>query len=149
LNLRRTLVAVVSSSLLSVAIVAIGGAGMLACKTTNCDTGTDSHPFEDFKDGKVYQLDGGPIYESSPPDGTLLNFGQGAQIRVFHQLGGRPVHVELWVSFSPTGTNGGNLAQPAGNMAEVTKIDDEVIEIVNSTCGDYYLRVVASEPVIK
>lgn len=141
MSLRCTAFAcVVATSLLAVVVLP-------SCKTSSCDTGPDSHPFEDYKEGKVYQLEGGPVYESSPPDSNLLAFGQGAQLRLYHQLGGRPLQVELWVSFSANGTNGGNLAQPAGNMAEITKLDDEVIEVVNSTCGDYYLRVVASEPV--
>ena len=68
-------------------------------------------------------------------------------MRVHHQLGARPGTVQLWVSFSQDGSKSGNEAPPAGNMTEVHCVDEESILVTNNSCADYWLRVVASDPV--
>ena len=57
------------------------------------------------------------------------------------------MRIEAWVSFSAKGVDGGNEARPAGNMFEVLDVDDTSIVVRNDSCGDYWLRVIASDPV--
>lgn len=118
------------------------------CETSGCDTSDTANPVADFKGGQLVDVGNDrQVYESAAPDGDLLNFSAGAHYRVFHQLGARPTHVELWVSFSPTGIKGGNLAMPAGNMAEILDVDEQAVEVRNNSCADYFLRIVAADPV--
>ncbi len=50
----------------------------------------------------------------------------------------------MYLSFERYGTkSGGTLAQAAGNQAEVTCVDDRHLIIVNGSCSEYWLRVVA------
>ncbi|HEU4533241.1 MAG TPA: hypothetical protein VFS00_03955, partial [Polyangiaceae bacterium] len=112
-----------------------------------------------FRGGTRYAADGAPadeapggarppvLYETSAPDGEHLEFNGGARYCLFHGLGRRPFRVEPWVSFSRTGTSSGNEAKPAGNMLEVLHVDDCVIIVRNDSCGEYFLRVSASDPV--
>ena len=125
-----------------------GGASLLAsgCDANGCDTAPESHPPTDFRGGSRVESKGGAVYETSAQDGAHLNFNGGAQFRIYHQLGGRPVLVQPWVSFSATGTKRGNEAVPSGNMAEVLCVNEEFILIRNNGCADYWLRVVASNP---
>jgi len=124
------------------------------CQSYGCDAGFDSNPIVMFNEGSLYDKDGAPLsapetpfyYETSAPDGEHLNFQGGARYCIYHKLGGRPFSVNLWVSFSRTGTSGGNEAPPAGNMAEVLKVTDQVIVVRNDSCGAYFLRVTASAP---
>ena len=108
-----------------------------------------------FKTGNRYAADRGevgegrpPVYfETSAPDGEHLDFHGGARVCIYHGLGGRPFRVDPWVSFSVSGTLNGNEAKPAGNMLEVSHVDACVIIVRNDSCGDYFLRVTASEPI--
>ena len=108
-----------------------------------------------FKGGIVYGIDGNGVsasnpaafYETSTPDGEHLSFNGGTRYCLYHQLGRRPFSVEPWVSFSRYGTAQGNEAKPAGNMVEVLLVTDQVIVLRNDTCAEYYLRLIASDPV--
>jgi uncharacterized membrane protein YgcG len=122
-----------------------GTVATTGCTTSNCDTSPESNPAADFRGGILHANE--KVYETSLPDGAHLNFSAGARYRVYHQLGGRPALVQLWVSFSPTGVKGGNEAIPAGNMAEIVEANAEYVEIRNDSCGDYWLRAVLAAPV--
>ncbi len=127
---------------LALAISLVGG-----CDATSCDTAPESNPPSDFKDGQlVTSSDGTVVFQTSAPDGQHLNFSAGTQYRVYHRLEGRPLLVQPWVSFSSTGTKGGNEAVPAGNMTEILDVNDQFIQIRNNSCGDYWLRLVATHP---
>ena len=136
------------------ALFAVGAALSLvgtleACDSLACNPSTDGNPPSDYHGGSVHCTAGGDRwYESSPPNGTHLNFYGGSQFKVFHGLGGRPGNVQLWVSFSQEGIDGGNEASPAGNMAEVLDVNDQFILVHNNSCANYWLRVVASDPVV-
>jgi hypothetical protein len=135
------------------ALVGAWAAG--ACSASDCRVGPDSNPVVAFRGGVTYAADGAPAgegrpamyYETSTPDGEHIDFNGGSRFCIYHNLGRRPFHVEPWVSFKPTGVNGGNEAKPAGNMLEVLHVDECVIIVRNDSCGDYYLRVLASDPV--
>ncbi len=133
-----------------VALAPIGATSLVAstgCDVSNCNTDPAVNPPADYDGGTVSLSEGRKIFSTSAPDETHLNFNGGAQFRIFHKLGACPMHVEGWVSFSETGIKGGNEARPAGNMFEVLAVDDETITVRNDSCGDYWLRVVASDPV--
>lgn len=126
----------------SLALLAAG------CEQSGCDTSLDGNPPVDFRGGKLLtDAAGAKVYVTSLADGEHLNFAGGARYRIYHQLGGTPTLVQPWVSFSPTGTKGGNEAVPSGNMAEIIEINDQYVQVRNNTCGDYWLRLVASSPV--
>ena len=122
--------------------------GLGSCENAACDTSTDSNPPVDFRGGSNYVSAAGDRgYESATPDGSYLNFSAGARYCVHHRLGGRPLTVEVFVSFSPTGTNGGDEAPPAGNMAEILEVNDRYIQVRNNSCANYWMRVVAAFPI--
>ncbi|RYE93754.1 MAG: hypothetical protein EOO75_03670 [Myxococcales bacterium] len=147
--------AAAAAAALAVALGTGAGATVLTatgCETSQCNVSVEANPAADFRGGLVLYRPGDedkqdPIYVSSSPGGDHLNFNAGAQYRIFHGLGACPMHIEGWVSFSRTGVDGGNEARPAGNMFEVVDVNDESFTVRNDTCGDYWLRVVASDPV--
>lgn len=128
-----------------------------ACSASDCRVGYSSNPLVTFQGGDRYAADGTPIvegveaepfyYETSAPDAQHLPFGGGARYCIRHDLGRRPFLIEPWVSFKPTGTNGGNEAKPAGNMLEILHVNQCAIIVRNDSCGEYSLRLTASDPV--
>ncbi|MCU0682514.1 MAG: hypothetical protein MUF34_09700 [Polyangiaceae bacterium] len=146
-----------------VALAAVGLFGASAsgaCSASDCRVGYESNPLVPFRGGLRYAADGAPAdemaggtrppvyYETSTPAGEHLDFNGGARYCIYHGLGYRPFRVEPWVSFSSTGTTNGNEAKPAGNMLEVLHVDACVIIVRNDSCGEYYLRVAASDPIL-
>ncbi len=129
------------------ALALLAASGVTGCNEMGCDSSPEANPPADFQGGEVLTTKGGPVYRSSAADGEHLNFTAGAQFRVHHQLGGVPQSVQVWVSFSANGTKDGNEALPAGNMAEVLCVNEDFILIRNDSCGEYWLRIVASDPV--
>ena len=115
----------------------------------------DDNPLIPFQGGTVYSKEGQAVtsgapanfYETSTPDGEHLSFNGGTRYCIYHRLGRRPFSVEPWLSFSRYGTSLGNEAKPAGNMVEVLRVTDQVIIVRNNSCSDYYLRMLASDPV--
>lgn len=97
------------------------------------------------------------VYKSSPWGGELLWFPGGMRynlaLRGWTQV---PDFVDLWLSFEQCGTKTSTVARAAGNQAEVRAIRQEdvavgeervVIEVVNGSCSDYWLLVVAGSGV--
>lgn len=147
---------------LAVGLGSTGGAAVLTatgCETSQCNVDPLANPAADFRGGILEPIlkrdqdtgemvpTGEQIYSTSSPGGDHLNFNAGAQYRIFHQLGACPMRIDAWVSFSRTGVDDGNEARPAGNMFEVIDVDDTSFTVRNDTCGDYWLRVIASDPV--
>jgi hypothetical protein len=148
---------------LAVLLGSTGGAAVLTatgCETSQCNVDPLANPAADFRGGIIVRpvkpdassptgvsTTGEEIYMTSAPNGDHLNFNAGAQYRIFHKLSGCPTRIEGWVSFSRTGVDDGNEARPAGNMFEVIDVDDTSFTVRNDTCGDYWLRVIASDPV--
>jgi len=132
---------------------AIGAALALATATgcneinkigPNCERSGEANPPVRYMEGTVE--DG--VYMSTPWDGGeqgLLWFPGGMRYELVHGLGDRPRFVELWLSFSRYGTapDGGTVSLASGNQAELRTIDDEKLIIVNGSCIDYWLLVVA------
>ena len=103
-----------------------------------CDRPATDRPV-DFRGGTVE--DG--VYRSSDWDGDLLAFPGGAYYRIHHQLGEVPSFIELFVSFERRGVAEGSIAPASGNQAELKAIDVEALTVLNGTCTDYWLLVVA------
>jgi len=121
------------------AIVAIA-AGSLGCDSfITCDRSLEDNPFVRYTEGTVE--DG--VYMTSPWEGELLNFQGGTHYSLVHGLGERPRWVQSYLSFDRRPTDGGHLAQSAGNQVVILRVTDEVIQLANDSCVDYWLLVSA------
>ncbi|WP_437548420.1 hypothetical protein WME97_00085 [Sorangium sp. So ce367] len=121
---------------------AVGASAAFAagCSPNRCDRSEEANPPIEF----VEATPEGGIYETSAPDGELLYFPGGMRYALKHHLGARPRWWQVYLSFERDGTkSGGTLAQAAGNQAEVPCVDDQHLIVVNGSCSEYWLRVVA------
>jgi hypothetical protein len=123
------------------AVVAVATQGCNAINSLgpNCDRSPTTNPPVKYTEGVT--KDG--IYMSSPWDGPLLWFPGGMRYELPHNLGAAPRFIEPWLSFDEQGTDAGTVALAAGNQAEVREVDAQKIVIVNGSCSDYWLLVVA------
>jgi hypothetical protein len=110
-------------------------------------------------DGGGVPLGGGGAAPASSDEGgakplsELLHFPGGAFYRIYHNLGVIPQGVQLYLSFSEYGVPiagedegfggyTGSIAPAAGNQAELKKISDTYIDVLNGSCVDYWLLAV-------
>jgi hypothetical protein len=131
---------------LSALCLTSGTAAGFGC--SNCQTtGQDVLP---YTEGIVNES--GTIYQTSEVEGVMLHFPQGRTYALEHGLGVRPVTVDIYLSFrdrlskngdSTDKTRPNNVAPTAGNQAVIEVWNDEVIQIRNDTCAEFYLRLVA------
>jgi hypothetical protein len=108
----------------------------------NCDRSPDGNPPVRYVEGTVE----GSVYMSTPWDGGdegLLWFPGGMRYELVHGLGDEPRFVELWLSFDRFGTKSSTVALASGNQAELRTADADKLIIVNGSCIDYWLLVVA------
>ena len=68
-----------------------------------------------------------------------LRFDGRETYRVAHELGRRPRHVGLYLSFDETGRNS---APSAGDATRIVEVDDATITLRNGTHQDFYLKIV-------
>lgn len=124
----------------------VSGCNAINAIGPNCDRSATTNPPVKYIEGTTE--DG--VYMSSPWAGELLWFPGGMRYEIVHGLGEVPRFVDLWLSFNQCGTKAGTVALAAGNQAEVRTIDQDKLVIVNGSCVDYWLLVVAgtgaSEP---
>ena len=110
------------------------------------DIGPETCPRPESDEPTVY--DGGSTvggtYSTSDWDSDLLPFPGGAYYELRHQLGVTPQLVQVYLSFGADGLADGSIAPAAGNQAEIKAIDDEKIVLLNGTCSDSYVLVVAT-----
>jgi hypothetical protein len=144
-------------SSLKMAVLALAALACSAgCETFSpaqtCDMSAQGNPPVVYAGGAV----SGGVYASTPApsspdprwpwDGPLLLFPGGMRYTIQHHLQGTPHWTQLWISFSSDGAGGGStIAQAAGNEAQIEGIDDSTIEVVNYSCSQYYLLVMAGE----
>ena len=120
--------------------LALAVTGCETFQPITCDRDPESNPEVTFTGGESAN----GVYESAPWDGELLNFPGGMRYEIVHDLGREPTWVELYLSFDRYGTtDGGKVAQAAGNQAVVVGADRSSIHVVNDTCVAYWVRVVA------
>lgn len=134
------------TTLAALATLALVGfvAASSSCSTINsigpqCDRSETTNPPVTYTQGTV---DNG-VYMSSPWTGELLWFPAGMRYELEHGLGEVPRFVQIWLSFKQCGTKESTVAAAAGNQAELRSIDAEKLVIVNGSCVDYWLLVVA------
>jgi hypothetical protein len=116
------------------------------CKPTTCDRSAEGNPPIRYVEGSVEN----GVYMSSDWDGSdasdrdgLLYFPGGMRYEIEHKLGEAPRWWQLYVSFVPDGVKTGTLSQAAGNQAEVNDVSETTLTVVNGSCSDYWLLVVA------
>ncbi|HSN99410.1 MAG TPA: hypothetical protein VLS89_14035, partial [Candidatus Nanopelagicales bacterium] len=115
----------------------------------NCDRSAENNPEIPYTEGLVE--DG--IYmsadweahdgEAPPPEAELLYFPGGMRYEIQHQLGETPEWWLAYLSFERYIEPGQGVALAAGNQAEVRDLDEERLVIVNATCSEFWLLVVA------
>ena len=125
--------------------VLVGSLAPSGC-TPTCDLDTIA---ERFTGGEVTQVGTGSFYESSSWHGELLNYPGGKRFEIVHNLGVEPAVVLAYMSFAATGvpaegTSGADsITLCPGDTCKIERVSREVIQIHNTTCADFWLRVVA------
>ncbi|APR82889.1 Hypothetical protein A7982_08238 [Minicystis rosea] len=135
------------SPLIFAAILAVTTLGCETFQPRVCDRTAEGNPPSRYTGGTT--VDG--VYMTADWDGELLLFDKGQRYDLVHNLGTTPRWISSWLSFERFGTtDGGKLAEPAGNQAVVVEVNDEIIRIANDSCVDYWILVTAGaggEPV--
>ncbi len=149
----------------ALALLASGAGAVAACSFVDnigpetCDRSASGNPAARYTEGTVTN----GVYMTSAWNGWWLYFPGGMRYRLVHQLGGTPTYWQAYLSFNEygfgTGADGGSsdagdasdaetpdpdsIALAAGNMVEVKDINETDMLVVNATCSDYWLLVVA------
>jgi hypothetical protein len=126
----RALVAAVACAACLVACSEIG--------PETCDRPEREEPL-DYTGGSIE----GGVYMSAPWNGELLHFPGGAHYRIHHRLGVVPRWWIAYLSFESHGLAEGSVAPAAGNEAELKAIDAETLTLLNGSCAEYWLLLVA------
>jgi hypothetical protein len=115
--------------------------GVSSIGPTSCDRSAAANEPILYTEGTVE----GGIYMTSAWDGELLDFPGGRRYRLDHQLGVVPRFFQAYLSFNQFGVRDriGTLAAAAGNQVEVDEVTDTSIVVINGSCVDYWLLVVA------
>lgn len=140
--------------LLSIALAAGLGLAQLGCLSDlapdTCDRSADANPPVRYEQGTAES----GIYMTSAWDGELLYFPGGMRYELAHHLGETPKLWQAYLSFNRYGTKNvsdspeeqerGTLALATGNQAELVGANEDSLTLVNGSCSDYWLLVVAS-----
>ena len=121
-------------------VVMVAVAFASGCYGRNCD-GSVAVYGHDPGEGRLLSAD---LWESSPVDGIWLDFPkQRAWIFDLHDLGDRvPQVITPYVSAQADPVHeGGNFTIAAGNLAEISGVQNNQVVIHNGTCADYFLRL--------
>lgn len=147
----RTLAGRIHGALLmgGLALGLLGGCGNPLGIGEVCDRSIRGNPPKLYTEGTVSH----GVYQTSDWDGEWLAFSGGTHYTLQHKLGATPPWVVPYFSFSAHGIGDGvsdggqvdgGLASPAaGDGVGIIDVDDENITVVNASCIDYFLRVVA------
>ena len=122
-------------------VVMVAVASASGCYGHNCDGSLLVYGREPGE-GRLLSAD---LWESNPIDGVWLDFPR-QRVWVFdlHDLGDRiPQVIVPYVSAQadPNHEAGGNFTVAAGNLAEISGVQNNQVVIHNGTCADYFLRV--------
>ena len=104
-----------------------------------CDRSEEGNPAIRYTAGTVE----GGVYMSSAWNRDLLHFPGGMRYEIMHGLGEVPRFWQFYLSFDEDGTETGVVSLAAGNQAELRDIDDSTMLVVNGSCVEYWLLVVA------
>jgi len=119
---------------LALTALALSGACSAPCSTSEDD------PVR-YSKGSVSS--DGTTYVTSAWEGPYLHFPGGRRYQLEHQLGKTPALVQTYLAFSENPLPSGNASESAGNQAVIERVDDEIVQVRNDTCAEFYLRVVA------
>lgn len=122
------------------AVPAALGCGNAGITSSTCDRSEQANPPALYSEGTVEN----GVYMSSAWDGEFLYFPGGMRYLIEHKLGTEPRFWQFYLSFDREGVKTGVVGLAAGNQAELRGIDDETLTVVNGSCVDYWLLVVAS-----
>ncbi|MDI1429278.1 hypothetical protein [Polyangium sorediatum] len=127
--------------IVAAALALVGSSGCNAINSIgpNCDRSTETNTPVRYTEGTVEH----GVYMSAPWNGELLWFPAGMRYELEHGLGEVPRFVDIWLSFKKCGTGESTIAPAAGNQAELRTVDTNKLVIVNGSCVDYWLLVVA------
>ncbi len=120
-------------------VLLMSGCNVINSIGPNCDRSAASNELINYTEGKTEN----GVYMSSPWAGELLWFPGGTRYELHHGLGEAPHFVQMWLSFDHCGTKSSTVALASGNQAEVRLVDQDKLVIVNGSCSDYWLLVVA------
>ncbi|MDI3282723.1 hypothetical protein [Polyangium sp. 15x6] len=123
----------------TLALVGSSGCNAINSIGPNCDRSAEANTPVRYTEGTI---DNG-VYMSAPWDGELLWFPAGMRYELEHGLGEVPRFVNIWLSFNKCGTKDSTVAQASGNQAELREVTDKKLVLVNGSCVDYWLLVVA------
>lgn len=115
------------------------GCGNAGLASSTCDRSEQANTPIRYSEGMAEN----GIYMSSAWDGELLYFPGGMRYLIEHQLGEIPRYWQFYLSFDQEGVKTGVIGLAAGNQAELRGIDAETLTVVNGSCVDYWLLVVA------
>ncbi|MRG95284.1 hypothetical protein [Polyangium spumosum] len=124
---------------LVLALVGSSGCNTINALGPNCDRSAENNTPVRYVEGTVEN----GVYMSTPWKGELLWFPAGMRYELEHGLGEVPRFVDIWLSFNKCGTKDSTVAPASGNQAELRTVDANKLVIVNGSCVDYWLLVVA------
>lgn len=89
----------------------------------------------------------GAIYETTPVDGTWLDFPAGRRYKLMHHFGTTKYLYNVSLAFDPHPVpqyegGVGNSSPGAGNELIIEDYGADYFQVRNDTCAEYYLRVV-------
>lgn len=120
-----------------------GGALVLSsCYGRNCE-GAQRQFGLDAGDGRMLDSN---TWESSPSDGDWLPFPRQSITFFTLPFGGRTPGWWLGYVSGQQRPNTGNSTTGAGNLTEFTGVGPNTLAVINDTCSDYFVRVVAWAP---
>ncbi len=129
-----------ASFLVFAALVAFGPS---ACKTSCSDNDADLAD-EEYFDGITDSS--GSVYQSTLWNAPFLEFRPQKKYVFHHGLRGIPNVIQVYVGFTPNPLANANVAEAAGNIAIVERVDENVVKVRNDTCQRFYMRLTASDP---
>jgi hypothetical protein len=127
--------------------------GMMALSDglLGCDLGCDKEddlpvPFA----GGRQNLDR-TFYETNDWNEPYVKFSAGRRLAIQHGLGTEP-EIFTWLAFDEEPferdreDEDGSTAESAGNMVIIQRVTDQIVQVRNDTCQDFWLRLVAISP---
>jgi hypothetical protein len=121
--------------------------GVYQSSDPEAGTGGGCDPIADFDNsgGSGGSADEALTPEEERAEAELLWFPGGMRYEMVHGLGEAPTWFQAYLSFGPYGAYDceSTLAEAAGNQVEFSDINDHSFQVINGSCSDYYLLVVA------
>ncbi len=127
------------------AVAAWGSAGA-GCTTHQCDDSTVALGTV----GTFYRDGSEIVWETSGQTGPWISFAGNQTLQIDFPVAFQPVEWQAYVGTDPGSPDAapGNSVNAAGQLAEVTAISPTGIQVLNSSCQLYFLRLTARGPAL-